>query len=357
MRASGINESLRCSEVLREGTVVLTFVFLTFLAATSWGCETGEPPNWEFTPTVKSASFVGTDGACFITLKGNVLFTESGGANWHIAKNTPSFEQVSLIDATLGFGIAKDGKVWKTSNGGASWREVSKVEYSDLGLAGIRFIDDLHGWVFGPFSLWSTDDGGITWRQKTAIDNPHGIRNSMHGFAFVNPEIGWLCGTEGSVFHTRDGGNTWDAQQLIADGSDMSAISFIDERTGWCSSRPKSVIYRTDDGGKTWEPHTMPTTGVDIQSICFVTKNEGWAVGTDREVLHPRDRIWGVVLHTADGGQTWRFVETGTNELFYHRVYFSDAQHGWLLARDSTYRTEDGGTTWTKVLTLPDGQR
>jgi photosystem II stability/assembly factor-like uncharacterized protein len=42
-----------------------------------------------------------------------------------------------------------------------------------------------------------------------------------------------------------------------------------------------------------WQPQTSETI-LDLQSVFFTDNNNGWAVGNG-----------GIILHTADGGDTW----------------------------------------------------
>ena len=94
------------------------------------------------------------------------------------------------------------------------------------------------------------------------------------------------------------------------------------------------------DDGKTWRQAKDVPTRVLLTSVCFVDDKRGWAVGH-----------WGEILHTEDGGETWKLqrTDTGVDEPLFS-VYFSDASHGlavglWSLA----VRTADGGATWEKV--------
>ncbi len=58
----------------------------------------------------------------------------------------------------------------------------------------------------------------------------------------------------------------------------------------------------------------------------------------------------GVVLRTSDGGEHWQAVQIGNAEVFFERIYFSDEQRGWLIARDKVYRCDDSGKTWKIAL-------
>jgi photosystem II stability/assembly factor-like uncharacterized protein len=52
-------------------------------------------------------------------------------------------------------------------------------------------------------------------------------------------------------------------------------------------------ILLSDDLGESWTQVDVPTS-VTLTAVCFPTPDKGWVVGHD-----------GVVLHSADGGQTW----------------------------------------------------
>lgn len=55
----------------------------------------------------------------------------------------------------------------------------------------------------------------------------------------------------------------------------------------------------------------------------------------------------GAAMTSADDGQTWTALQTGTTENLY-AVAFADAQHGVAVGRRGTVIvTADGGTTWT----------
>ena len=100
------------------------------------------------------------------------------------------------------------------------------------------------------------------------------------------------------------------------------------------------TVLLSDDQGKSWRQAREVPTRVMLTSLSFAGDKLGWAAGH-----------WGVILHTADGGETWKLQRSDTTvdqPLF--SVYFSDASNGiavglWSLA----VRTTDGGASWTQV--------
>jgi photosystem II stability/assembly factor-like uncharacterized protein len=131
-------------------------------------------------------------------------------------------------------------------------------------------------------------------------------------------------------------------------------------------------ILVSTDTGATWKQSSSPVTS-DLTAVYFVDGRDGWAVGHD-----------GVVLHTGDGGDTWklqldgrkanellvaamdrkaaaepssanakalaaeakRYEEQGPDKPFLD-VWFADARNGYVVgAFNLIYRTSDGGKSW-----------
>jgi photosystem II stability/assembly factor-like uncharacterized protein len=103
------------------------------------------------------------------------------------------------------------------------------------------------------------------------------------------------------------------------------------------------VVLLSDDHGKTFrQARTVPVSST-LTAVSFADAQNGWAVGH-----------WGVILHTADGGETWTVQRSDTKEdrpLF--AVHFFDDQEGIAVGLWSlVLATHDGGAHWQPV-TLP----
>src|SRR5262245_56726262 len=80
----------------------------------------------------------------------------------------------------------------------------------------------------------------------------------------------------------------------------LRTIQFADENEGWAAG-DDGVVWHTINGGKTWE--RQPTgTRASIRCVHFLNPYSGWAVG--RAEL-PGGGSTGIVLTTADGGLEW----------------------------------------------------
>lgn len=102
------------------------------------------------------------------------------------------------------------------------------------------------------------------------------------------------------------------------------------------------IVLLSDDGVSYRQAKHVPASST-LTAVYFADAEHGWAVGQ-----------WGVILATADGGETWTLQRSDTSidqPLF--SVYFKDARHGWAVGLWSLLlETEDGGHTWT-VAKLP----
>jgi len=109
----------------------------------------------------------------------------------------------------------------------------------------------------------------------------------------------------------------------------------------------QGVVLLSDDQGKTVRQARSVPVSSSLTGVSFADAKHGWSVGH-----------WGVILATADGGETWKLQRLAASEdrpLF--AVHFFDTNNGiaaglWSLI----LTTEDGGKTWVeRKLSPPPG--
>jgi len=267
--------------------------------------------------------------------KGALLSTADGGETWEVRRppTEDALRDVFFTDAQTGWVVCersmfmpmeKDESVsylLKTADGGANWArvEVTRGPDVDIKLAGLRFADREHGWVFGEMgALFVTRDGGATWtRQRTPT------RHLLLGAAFRDAQTGWVSGGGMTLLRTADGGSTWRAG-LVFLPADAGPPR---EKAGGEAEAPG--VQTPGRGGVAGRP------GQRLNAVCFKGAERGWAVGSG-----------GVILATADGGATWRPQDSGAAEDLFD-VKFFDESEGWAVGGGGAMlHTRDGGRTW-----------
>ena len=103
-------------------------------------------------------------------------------------------------------------------------------------------------------------------------------------------------------------------------------------------------VLLSDDEGRTWRQVVVPTRAM-LTGVSFGDPQHGWAVGHE-----------GVILATADGGQTWIHQEpTQDLDAIFLDVFFSDPLHGLVVgAYGKCLLTMDGGKSWQPGGAIPD---
>jgi photosystem II stability/assembly factor-like uncharacterized protein len=297
-------------------------------------------------------------------------------ADWEVAEDcadTSNLRGVAFATPEKGMAFGEGGeKLIFSVDGGNTWQPAKvDIDYpkEKTGFFDGLFSDGLIGWVVGSYDtgnppgqrvayLLKTSDGGATWVNQPLPDfvtygNPFRVWFDKAG-------NGWLLPYHGhGIFRTTDGGKAW--QQLIF----REAHPAVKANPGWlhlgfhvfdadhlmvCGQF--GLLLETADGGETWsalETGQVDSAGVGLTDASFVDEKHGWVVGEK-----------GLILHTADGGKTWEKQASGvTNDL--ERVQFVNERVGYAVG-SAVYQgsaharfngvllyTEDGGKTWKNI--------
>jgi len=139
--------------------------------------------------------------------------------------------------------------------------EIRHVE--DAAIRAITFVDEREGWAVGDEGvIWHTIDGGTTWERQAS-----GVRASLRSVYFPTPYngIGWIAGREerpgggsiGVVLFTRDGGVAW-RRILVNSLPGLHLVKFVDAQTGYLAGEGTdafpSGVFATTNGGRSWQP-------------------------------------------------------------------------------------------------------
>jgi photosystem II stability/assembly factor-like uncharacterized protein len=237
---------------------------------------------------------------------------------------------------------------------------------------------------------------------------------SLYGVRLFKNKRVVVCGSDGTIVRSSDGGKLWDPMQY-REGLSFRVMHWVDERRAFFAGRTriKNVLLRTtdggntfnelrtdvdmpirgfgfltpkrgimiagstrekdgawrvtNDGGSTWKvPDTIAygITGRQLNDLCVVDEKHVFVVGSHVEVALVGDaarsllyqKRLGGVLYSDDGGETWDVLNAGNSfGTSLWGVDFCDAKNGYVVGTGGfAARTTDGGKTWTRLDTGTD---
>jgi photosystem II stability/assembly factor-like uncharacterized protein len=128
--------------------------------------------------------------------------------------------------------------------------------------------------------------------------------------------------------------NGWIYQNPYPTSNNLLAVKFVTPEKGWIAGQYGTILY-TEDGGETWQ-YQESGTEQDLKSISFVNEKVGWAVGNG-----------GVIIYTEDGGKKWQ--KQGNFTVSLHKGFPINEKESWVGGVAGTLlHTNDGGKTWRK---------
>jgi photosystem II stability/assembly factor-like uncharacterized protein len=327
-------------------------------------------------------------------MAGALIEVSLADSKWEIVRRGPptdkNLQAVYFVDSLTGWVAGEAGTIYRTNDGGRSWKALLSPVAANI--TRIQFIDWNRGWMIGEVEsktaaesetiLLRTTNGGRSWQLQML---PNVL--SLH---FINARQGWAVGRSTTLLKTEDGGQSWQPYEGIEKlvGRQVAAspynfgfcdVHFVDAEHGWIVGnfygRVRTHIgglFATTDGGQSWHRVRLDfqlqsaagpfITGL-LHSVRFTDVNTGLVTG---EMYDGGERFF-FVLHTSDGGKTWKQYRTPSRAA--HRTQFLDQSYGWTAAAarregaaeavvyDTTLlRTEDGGLSWRADFVAHGGQ-
>lgn len=323
----------------------------------TWKTTTVNAPAMPYT--------IGVGGASVCAVGDGILRSGDAGATWQAASSGQDyyFAAADAVSATDVWAVDTSGALLHSTDG-SRFVEQSTPARGTTALLGVDFADADHGWIVGASDtsgdgsvIFHTADGGATWQPQLSIMSGEVVGvdalDASTAWAISDDTSGWNAGANVSIQHTTDGGADWSVQSVPGNTA-LSSVDFRDASNGWAAGGawgdldyPLGAMFASTNGGTTWKQERLPKGAPAITGLQFVSATEGWAVGLAYDDSTATAET-GWVLHTTDGGATWSRVDALDNAQA-TTVRFSDAQHGWLGGQNGVYATSDGGATWQRV--------
>lgn len=187
---------------------------------------------------------------------------------------------------------------------------------------------------------------------------------------FINEKEGWYVNGYGSIYNTKNGGETWE-KQLEKKGTFFRTIAFVDNLVGFAGTvgtdyfpnvTDSIPLYGTRDGGKTWKP--VDYKGPYVKGLCAIdiVKEQYINHGKIDYKIH----IYAVgrvgspanMMISHDGGATWTSNSMNNDCKMLFDIKMFDKNNGFVCAASDEdmeksnaliLKTSDGGKSWKKV--------
>ena len=120
-------------------------------------------------------------------------------------------------------------------------------------------------------------------------------------------------------------------------------IDFVNNLEGWAAGWNGKILH-TADGGASWREQASGTRK-HLMSVDFVDAQHGWAVGHE-----------GVVLHTSNGGKTW-MTQAVLGNIILEKISCPTRLNCWIGShyQGFVFATSDGGIKWQRQATKHKG--
>jgi photosystem II stability/assembly factor-like uncharacterized protein len=248
-----------------------------------------------------------------------ILMTTDGGYTWsHMSFPNAGKELFGITQAPSGtiYTCGFDGKVLYSRNSGNTWNFtqsnynvftdiVYPTAQQGIMVGGISFNSGYIAYIdsLGNFIKWDS------------------LAYQLNRIQMADANTGYIC-AYGTMLKTTDAGNTWNA--LSVDGDDFTGISIINNNIWICGYN--GCIFHSSDGGNGWQRQRNGNDFTLIRyrllDILFTDTQNGWAVGED-----------GVVIHSTDGGANWAQYSKFTNSSL--RAIAVCPTGGFIIAGDN----------------------
>lgn len=228
---------------------------------------------------------------------GSVARTTDSGASWSRVgvPTTDNVVDVAFPTSSLGYAVDTAGAVFRTENGGESW--------AILGESGVR-----------PRAMTASADGNVV-----TLVGPRGLRRSANAGANFDP-----------------------VESAVVANADLE--DFDRTGDGLIYVHGKRTIAYSSNEGQSWKSIRRPGRSSLVQ-LDFVDRKTGFALAAD-------GRLW----RTGNRGAKWTEVLT-TGFTRPHQMAFGDSKNGYLATESFggldagwVMHTSDGGVSWRPQL-------
>ncbi|MCY1399385.1 Ycf48-like protein [compost metagenome] len=193
--------------------------------------------------------------------RGVVLYSDDQGQQWHSLRTpvTRTLTALAFANAREGAAVGHGGALLHTNDGGLNWQAV-EADTGGESLLGVASIGDQHMLAWGAFGLvLASSDGGASWERRTILGDD--FDRHIAQILKVQGQL-LLVGESGTLAHSLDQGQTWEAMDSPYEGSFFGALQ---TRAGTLLAYGmRGNVWRSADSGQSWSKvETATTLGIN----------------------------------------------------------------------------------------------
>jgi photosystem II stability/assembly factor-like uncharacterized protein len=392
--------------------------------------------------SIYGISFADEKNGWAVGRRGFIIHTSDGGDTWDLQETPRKPAQhlfsVHAIDANHAWIVGEWGGRYATADGGKTWQDLSflvdethpsfayltefELEkfrqgeriYDDLFFNDILFVDSTHGWMIGEYGkIYRTEDGGANWTEAEILGD---VRLDPIEFPKLEKEIPRELWPQ--LFKAAEQLQEKEFLRIAIQGYLTEAeLRAKGGETVLADERAEAVRDFLEGEGISQERiRVIGTTPLDQETVdmaAFARSKVREKAIVEIEVLetpflfdvafNDRDHgviagLGGVILHSEDGGKTWRYSQSDSRQAFFsigigraavvavgekglrrvsldggqtfqdpekgfpplftfmRDLRFGNGETGWVVGAAGTIlRSTNGGLEWQQVLPPPKG--
>lgn len=290
-----------------------------------------------------------------------------------VSESHPNVVYVGTGSAAIRSNVIVGRGVYKSTDSGATWQFLGLKHSGQIGDLSVHPSNPDIAWLaalgspYGPNEergVFKTTDGGRTWRKTLFVNHETGARaiavnkanpDEVYAAMYRGFRKGWdiISGgpaTEGGIYKSVDGGDTW---AKLSNGLPNGLIGKIDIAIARSSPRivyamveapgAEGGLYRSDDAGAVWRhvnaEHAPRDRPFYFHYVDVNPKNP------DEVWVHAED-----LFRSTDGGKTLATVDVPHSDN--HGMWFNPDNPAIAIqvSDGGATVTQDGGETWSSIL-------
>ncbi len=288
----------------------------------------GEPTLFSVKQIGNDVIFTGDDGYIGISHDGGQTFTHHPLAG---GNNIRMYDVV--MNGNTGYAVGWKSTVLKTTDNWETFEVVDNNFGSYFSAIDLDNNQNLLAVGWHGTIVKSTDGANWIYKAVPSFD--------IYASSFAGNTL-WIAGDKGLIKKSTDNGDSFENLFIPNTRSTFYTIYAKSDNEAFVTGRTSGNIYHTADGGQTWDTFTLPnvSSSKKFYKILFTSDQVGYIFG------HAD-----YCAKTTDGGATWNFITNNfaASEIIFSAKFFDDNTGFVGGAYGHLYYTTDGGNSWTQI--------